>query len=83
MESGMGAEALRAWDAARRRLQGCPRGLTVATSQRGRRAAAESRCHGPNRDSLSRPLAAGMRTELLTAAWFAARNSYGDAQHVS
>ena len=83
MESGMGAEALRAWDAICRQLLGRSRELTVTMSQRGRRAAAESRCRGPNRDSLSRPLAAGMRTELLSAAWLAARNGYGDAQHVS
>lgn len=42
-------------------------GGLAATSRRGRRVAAESRRRGPNRDSLSRPLAAGMRTELLAA----------------
>ena len=78
--------------APRRRLQRRSRGLTATTSRRGRRVAAKSRCHGSNRDGLSRPLAAGMRTGSLAACGsppgiaggvrLAAWNGYGDAQRV-
>ncbi len=63
-------------------VAGALAGFYVGTSRRGRRRVSESRCHGSNRDSLSRPLAAGMRTELSTAAWLSARNGYGAARHV-
>ena len=53
MESGMGTEALRVWDAACRRLQGRSREL-AATSRRGRRRAPESRRFGPKRGGVSR-----------------------------
>ena len=82
MESGVGAETLQAWDAARRRLPGHSRGFT-------------SERHGedggglPSRDASVRsrmafpaPLAADVRTRSLAVRLFVARNGYGAARHV-
>lgn len=82
MESGVGAETLRAWDAIRRRLPG----------SRGdwRRRHCGDGGGFPSRGDAVRigttfpaPLAADMRTGSLAARWFPLRNGYGGAQHVS
>lgn len=49
MESGVGAETLRAWDATRRRLLGLSWGL-VMISRRGRRRDLRLQCRSMNRD---------------------------------
>ena len=81
MEPAMGAETLRAWDAARRRLLGS-RGIW-------------RRHHGgndgafPSRGAATLigtappvPLAADMRTGPRAARWLSTWNGYGAAQHV-
>lgn len=75
MESGVGAETLRAWDAARRRLQGCSRELAATSRQR---MIARPRVPTPR----SAPPAADMRTGSLAARWLSMRNGYGAARHV-
>lgn len=82
MESGVGAETLRAWDATGRRLLGS-RG-----DWRRRRGGDGGGIpsHGAsvrNGTAFPAPLAADMRTGSLAARWFPLRNGYGGAQHVS
>ena len=81
MESGVGAETLRAWDAARRRL------LSSRGGWRRRRGGdggwSPSRGESVrNGTAFPAPLAADMRTGLLAARWFSVRNGYGAARHV-
>ena len=81
MESGVGAETLRAWDAARRRLLG----------SRGdwRRCRGEDGGGFPNRGASVRngtafpvPLADDMRTRSPAARWLSTWSGYGAARHV-
>lgn len=82
MEPAMGAETLRAWDAARRRLLGRSRGFTS-----GRRV--EDGGAFPSRGAATLigtaspvPLTADMHTGPLVARRLSMRNGYGAAQHV-
>ena len=82
MESGMGAGALRAWNAICRQLLGCSRGFTS-----GHRV--EDGGAFPSRGAASLigtaspvPLTADMRTGPLVARRLSMRNGYGVAQHV-
>lgn len=82
MESGVGAECLRAWDAICRRLLGRSRGFTS-----GRRV--EDGGAFPSRGAATLigtaspvPLTADMRTGPPAARWLSARNGYRAAQHV-
>lgn len=82
MESGVGTEALRAWDATRRRLLGRSRGFT---SERHGEDGGEF----PSRGAATLigaaspvPLTADMRTGPLVARRLSMRNGYGAAQHV-
>ena len=83
MEPAMGAEALRAWDAARRRLQGRQRGPTVARRRSGDDGLPPSRdatvLIGTAPPAL---LTADMRTGSLAAGRLSMWNGYGAAQHV-
>lgn len=84
MESGVGAEALRAWDATRRRLLGSRGGVgddVAAGTAAGSRVVVPR--HESGRTTFPAPLAADMRTGSLAARWFPLRNGYGGAQHVS
>ena len=81
MESGMGAKALRAWDAARRRL------LDSRGDWRRRRCGDGGEF--PSRGASVRngtaspvPLTADMRTGPLVARRLSMRNGYGAAQHI-
>ena len=81
MESGVGAGALRAWDAARRRL------LDSRGDWRRRRCGdgGEFPSRGAsirNGTAFPAPLAADMRTGQLAARRLSMRNGYGAAQHV-
>ena len=75
-------KALRAWDTARRQLQGRSRGLVSVTSQRGRGALLSRDASAGIRTASPAPLAADMRTGSLAARRLTARNGYGAAQHV-
>lgn len=82
MESGMGAGALRAWDA------GPPAVVRVLKGIGGDIAAADD-CASSRLDAAVRtgtafpaPPAADMRTESLAARWPSMRNGYGTARHV-
>ena len=81
MEPGMGVGALRAWDAARRRLLG--------SCGDWRRRRGWDGGGFPSRGASVRngtafpaPLAADMRTGSLAARWFSVRNGYGAARHI-
>lgn len=82
MGSAMGAGAFGHGMRACRRLQGCSRGLTAATSRRGRRRASESRRFGPKRDGVSRAVCGRYACGIAGAARLSMRNGYGAAQHV-
>ena len=82
MESGVGTEALRAWDATRRRLPGRSRGFT---SERHGEDGGEFPSRGEsvrNGTAFPTPLAADMRTGPLAARGFSTWNGYGAARHV-
>lgn len=81
MESGMGAEALRVWDAVCRRLQG--RSRELATTRGGDGGGFPSRGAATLIGTASPvPLTADMRTGPLVARRLSMRNGYGAAQHV-
>ena len=81
MESGVGAETLRAWDATRRRL------LDSRGDWRRRRGGDDGAFPSPGAavrigTAFPAPLAADMRAGSLAVKLFVARNGYGAARHV-
>ena len=81
MESGMGAETFRAWDAARRQLLGS-RG-DWRRRRGGDGGVFPSRgASVRNGTAFPAPLAADMRTGPPVAMWLPMRNGYGAARHV-
>lgn len=81
MESGVGAETLRAWDAARRRLLGSRGGWRRRRGGDGGWSPSRGESVR-NGTAFPAPLAADMRTGSLAVKLFVARNGYGAARHV-
>lgn len=82
MESGVGAEALRAWDATRRRLLGSRGDWRRRRGGDGGGFPSRGAAAWVGTDGFPMPLTADVRTGPLAVRLFVARNGYGAARHV-
>ena len=82
MESGVGAETLRAWDATGRRLLGSRGDWRRRRGGDGGGFPSRGAAARVGTDGFPAPLAADVRTRSLAVRLFVARNGYGAARHV-